>query len=183
MSEFVQSLFFAFLGAGISAAGFFAKRHFERNESDAVDRFLERHKELLAVHNRTSGQARPVTTIDKAIQVSPVARVALNQLLVDRAVPLTQSEMNSAAAEEFATADHLLNLIVDELMLRLDERARREFLAAQKAWEEHRDLEAGAAASPNEGGTIWSSIFNSHRAGLTRQRSRELQSWLEATNL
>lgn len=183
MSDFRQSLFFAFLGAGISAVGFFAKRYFERNDSDAVDRFLARHKELLAVHNRASDEARPVTTVDKAFQSSPVARVALSQLLEDRAVPLTQSEMNAATAEEFAAADHLLNLMIDELMLRLDERARCEFLASQKAWEEHRDLEAGAAASPNEGGTIWSSIYNAHRAGLTRQRSRELQSWLEATTL
>lgn len=115
---------------------------------------------------------------------SPNTATAQNDDL-DCSNPQNQSTMNRCAFLDFEAADGELNAIwpaarkanatfVEYLPenLKTDEKA---LLEAQRAWIKFRDAHCASVALPNAGGTIYPLIYNSCRAGVTRQRTEQLR--------
>ncbi|MEP3231812.1 MAG: lysozyme inhibitor LprI family protein [Hyphomicrobiales bacterium] len=104
---------------------------------------------------------------------------------LDCSNPQNQSVMNRCAFLDFEAADVELNAIWPAARkanatfaeylpdnLKADAQA---LLEAQRAWITFRDAHCASVALPNAGGTIYPLIYNSCRAGVTRQRTEQLR--------
>ncbi len=102
--------------------------------------------------------------------------------------PQTQVEMNRCAAEEFIEADVELNAAWGEFLHYAreidaaepphgDERpgAETRMRRGQRAWVTFRDQHCAVAGYEARGGSMESMLYDSCRAALTRERSRQLR--------
>jgi uncharacterized protein YecT (DUF1311 family) len=92
----------------------------------------------------------------------------------------TQAEMTDCAASQAKSADEKLNQIYQSIQTELKGSAREELLIdAQLAWIEFRDKNCAFAQSQFEGGSIEPMIYNVCIERVTKQRTEELQNYLE----
>lgn len=91
----------------------------------------------------------------------------------------TQTEMNQATSAEYKKADKELNLVYGQLVKKMDATQKAGLIEVEKAWIKYRDLQCKFAAQKYEGGSIYSSIFDSAMTTMTKQRVEELKLLLE----
>ena len=104
---------------------------------------------------------------------------------LDCSNPQNQTTMNRCAFLDFEEADLELNAIWPAARKAnatfaqyLPEERKADanaLLEAQRAWIKFRDAHCASIAMPNAGGTIYPLIYNSCRAGVTRQRTEQLR--------
>ena len=86
----------------------------------------------------------------------------------------TQAGMNEAAGKDFARADAEMNRAYKKLMAGLDTKTRAKLQASQRQWLKFRDAEAEFLSAKVEGGSVYPMVYASHKASLTRARTKAL---------
>ena len=105
--------------------------------------------------------------------------------------PMTQSDMNICADQDYREADKALNAqwaAIKPIVKEWDETlksvgmvptAEASLLKAQRAWIDYRDGQCDTAEASVQGGTMAPTIYSSCMADLTRKRTEELKSLAE----
>ena len=92
------------------------------------------------------------------------------------AVAQSQHEMNRQAEADFEKADAELNRVYKKTLSDLDAEGQKKLKAAQRAWIAFRDAEAEFDAdSEARGGSMYTMIYYSSLARLTRDRIKQLR--------
>ena len=124
-----------------------------------------------------------------AMAASPA--FAEDQSDVDCKNPMTQSDMNICADQDYREADKALNAqwaAIKPIVKEWDETlksvgmvptAEASLLKAQRAWIDYRDGQCDTAEASVQGGTMAPTIYSSCMADLTRKRTEELKSLAE----
>ncbi len=124
-----------------------------------------------------------------AMAASPA--FADNEPEVDCKNPMTQSDMNICADQDYREADKALNAqwaAIKPIVKEWDETlksvgmvptAEASLLKAQRAWIDYRDGQCDTAEASVQGGTMAPTIYSSCMADLTRKRTEELKSLAE----
>lgn len=94
--------------------------------------------------------------------------------------PQTQSEMNACAGISFQNTDKRLNQVYRQLLPKLQGSRRQKLISAQQAWIKFRDASCAFERSEVEGGTMAPMIYSGCMAGLTEQRTKQLEGYLNA---
>jgi len=106
--------------------------------------------------------------------------VATATLIPSEIFAQSQGEMNQEAAQNFSEADAELNKTYQKLVSKIDKKSQIKLKAAQKAWVVFRDAEAELYADFDaRGGSMAAMIYNGRRAGLTKERTKQLQKILK----
>ena len=92
----------------------------------------------------------------------------------------SQSELNQQAHPDFVKADKELNLIYKKLMKTVSGPEKERWVSAQLKWVEFRDLDAKACSAQMLGGSAEVMLFHGRRAANTRQRTQDIQRYLES---
>jgi uncharacterized protein YecT (DUF1311 family) len=100
---------------------------------------------------------------------------------VDCAKAVTQMDMNACAAADFQAADRRLNAVYNEIAGRLRDRddTRRLLVASEAAWIKFRDSECMFATSEACDGSIYPMLMLHCKSGMTRDRTEQLQVYLQ----
>ena len=93
--------------------------------------------------------------------------------------PQTQTDMNICAGIAFDRADEELNRIYQNVIPQLDVAQRDRLAEAQLAWIDFRDGDCTFAGSMYEGGSIQPLIVATCKETRTRQRTDDLQAYLD----
>jgi uncharacterized protein YecT (DUF1311 family) len=91
----------------------------------------------------------------------------------------TQLEINKCAQLSYQNADKTLNQVYQKLLPKLSSPRRQKLITAQQAWIKFRDTNCEFERSGYEGGTIAPTIYLSCLEKLTKQRTQQLQSYLQ----
>lgn len=114
-----------------------------------------------------------------------------NEPEVDCKNPMTQSDMNICADQDYREADKALNAqwaAIKPIVKEWDETlksvgmvptAEASLLKAQRAWIDYRDGQCDTAEASVQGGTMAPTIYSSCMADLTSKRTEELKSLAE----
>jgi uncharacterized protein YecT (DUF1311 family) len=97
--------------------------------------------------------------------------------------PQTQSEMNICASIAYQNADRKLNQVYRQLLPRLSAARKQKLITAQQAWIKFRDSSCEFERSAYEGGSIAPMIYGFCLANVTEQRTKDLQRYLEDSDL
>ncbi|TRU30012.1 MAG: lysozyme inhibitor LprI family protein [Microcystis aeruginosa Ma_QC_B_20070730_S2] len=97
--------------------------------------------------------------------------------------PQTQSEMNICASIAYQNADRKLNQVYRQLLPRLSAARKQKLITAQQAWIKFRDSSCEFERSAYEGGSIAPMIYGFCLADVTEQRTKDLQRYLEDSDL
>ena len=92
--------------------------------------------------------------------------------------PQTQSAMNVCAGLSYQQADKNLNQVYRRLIPTLGASQRQKLVTAQQAWIKFRDTSCTFEKSQFEGGTIAPMIYSNCLTDLTKQRTKQLESYL-----
>ncbi|MBH8564285.1 lysozyme inhibitor LprI family protein [Nostoc sp. CENA67] len=92
----------------------------------------------------------------------------------------TQLEINRCAQLSYQNADQKLNKLYQQLLPKLSRSRKQKLIAAQSAWIQFRDASCEFEKSEYEGGTIAPSIYLGCLEKNTKQRTQELQGYLQA---
>jgi uncharacterized protein YecT (DUF1311 family) len=90
--------------------------------------------------------------------------------------PINQQAMNKAAREESSAAGEELKKLADEVEKKTGE---SDIVKVQQAWEAFAKAEAERTAKGWTGGTGYPLIYHTALKVLTRDRVKQLRSWLE----
>lgn len=92
----------------------------------------------------------------------------------------TQADMNYCAALDAQQADDKLNEVYQKLRAAItNETQEKRLIAAQQAWIPFRDSDCEFSQRRYDGGSIMPLIYSSCIADRTRQRTKELEMYLE----
>lgn len=97
--------------------------------------------------------------------------------------PQTQSEMNICASIAYQNADRKLNQVYRQLLPKLSAARKQKLIAAQQAWIKFRDSSCEFERSAYEGGSLAPMIYGNCLANVTEQRTKDLQRYLEDSDL
>ena len=97
--------------------------------------------------------------------------------------PQTQSEMNICASIAYQNADRKLNQVYRQLLPRLSAARKQKLITAQQAWIKFRDSSCEFERSAYEGGSLAPMIYGFCLANVTEQRTKDLQRYLEDSDL
>ena len=97
--------------------------------------------------------------------------------------PQTQSQMNICASIAYQNADRKLNQVYRQLLPKLSAARKQKLIAAQQAWIKFRDSSCEFERSAFEGGSIAPMIYGFCLADVTEQRTKDLQRYLEDSDL
>jgi uncharacterized protein YecT (DUF1311 family) len=97
--------------------------------------------------------------------------------------PQTQSEMNICASIAYQNADRKLNQVYRQLLPKLSAARKQKLITAQQAWIKFRDSSCEFERSAYEGGSIAPMIYGFCLANVTEQRTKDLQRYLEDSDL
>ena len=97
--------------------------------------------------------------------------------------PQTQSEMNICASIAYQNADRKLNQVYRQLLPKLSASRKQKLISAQQAWIKFRDSSCEFERSAFEGGSIAPMIYSNCLADVTEQRTKDLQRYLEDSDL
>lgn len=128
---------------------------------------------LLAVGMATRGIASPTSA---ATNLQLAQRPNCNN-------PQTQSEMNICASIAYQNADRKLNQVYRQLLPKLSAARKQKLISAQQAWIKFRDSSCEFERSAYEGGSIAPMIYGFCLANVTEQRTKDLQRYLEDSDL
>jgi uncharacterized protein YecT (DUF1311 family) len=120
---------------------------------------------------------------------TPLAQSTYNQATPDRQPvpeasncksPQTQAEINSCASLFAKGADKRLNQVYQKLSSKLKGSQQEQLLIdSEQAWIKFRDTNCVFEQSRYEGGSIAPSIYSSCLEQVTKQRTKELEGYLE----
>ncbi len=98
----------------------------------------------------------------------------------DCAKAATQTAMDACAGAAFKSADAEMNAVYRQIIERLktSDETKRLLVASQLAWLRFRDAECAFSANGVKGGTIYPTIVENCRKGLTAERLRQLKTYL-----
>jgi uncharacterized protein YecT (DUF1311 family) len=128
---------------------------------------------LLAVGMATRGIASPTSA---ATNLQLAQRPNCNN-------PQTQSEMNICASIAYQNADRKLNQVYRQLLPKLSASRKQKLISAQQAWIKFRDSSCEFERSAYEGGSLAPMIYGFCLANVTEQRTKDLQRYLEDSDL
>jgi uncharacterized protein YecT (DUF1311 family) len=128
---------------------------------------------LLAVGMATRGIASPTSA---ATNLQLAQRPNCNN-------PQTQSEMNICASIAYQNADRKLNQVYRQLLPKLSAARKQKLITAQQAWIKFRDSSCEFERSAYEGGSMAPMIYGFCLADVTEQRTKDLQRYLEDSDL
>ncbi|MFN9735327.1 MAG: lysozyme inhibitor LprI family protein [Microcystis sp.] len=128
---------------------------------------------LLAVGMATRGIASPTSA---ATNLQLAQRPNCNN-------PQTQSEMNICASIAYQNADRKLNQVYRQLLPKLSASRKQKLISAQQAWIKFRDSSCEFERSAYEGGSMAPMIYGFCLADVTEQRTKDLQRYLEDSDL
>ncbi|MBD2204097.1 lysozyme inhibitor LprI family protein [Calothrix sp. FACHB-1219] len=94
----------------------------------------------------------------------------------------TQVEINQCAGLSYQNADKKLNQVYKQLLPTLSSSRKQKLITAQQAWIKFRDTSCEFERSQYEGGTIAPSIYLGCLERTTRQRTQQLQDYLNSDN-
>ena len=97
--------------------------------------------------------------------------------------PQTQSQMNICASIAYQNADRKLNQVYRQLLPKLSAARKQKLIAAQQAWIKFRDSSCEFERSAYEGGSMAPMIYGFCLADVTEQRTKDLQRYLEDSDL
>ena len=97
--------------------------------------------------------------------------------------PQTQSEMNICASIAYQNADRKLNQVYRQLLPKLSASRKQKLISAQQAWIKFRDSSCEFERSAYEGGSMAPMIYGFCLANVTEQRTKDLQRYLEDSDL
>ena len=97
--------------------------------------------------------------------------------------PQTQSEMNICASIAYQNADRKLNQVYRQLLPKLSAARKQKLISAQQAWIKFRDSSCEFERSAYEGGSMAPMIYGFCLADVTEQRTKDLQRYLEDSDL
>jgi uncharacterized protein YecT (DUF1311 family) len=97
--------------------------------------------------------------------------------------PQTQSEMNICASIAYQNADRKLNQVYRQLLPKLSAARKQKLITAQQAWIKFRDSSCEFERSAYEGGSLAPMIYGYCLAAVTEQRTKDLQRYLENSDL
>ncbi|QSJ15615.1 lysozyme inhibitor LprI family protein [Nostoc sp. UHCC 0702] len=92
----------------------------------------------------------------------------------------TQLEINQCAQLSYKNADQKLNQVYQQLLPKLSRSRKQKLNAAQLAWIKFRDASCEFERSAYEGGSIAPTIYFGCLEKTTKQRTQELQEYLQA---
>ncbi|MEC4803278.1 MAG: lysozyme inhibitor LprI family protein [Jaaginema sp. PMC 1079.18] len=117
---------------------------------------------------------------ESAVSPSPESAIAQSPSTPDCDNATTQMEMNFCAAQDAKDADTALNQVYQQLRGTINNEAQTQrLISAQKAWITFRDADCEYSQRRYDGGSIMPMIYSSCIADRTRQRTQELQMYLE----
>lgn len=122
------------------------------------------------------------TTIGKALEASVSFLKASAELvgnLLHPNAPLTQTDMNQAAARDLETLDGKIEAVLEELVSLVDAGRKALLRNSQAAWKEFRLRQAEYEASLYQGGTIYPLIFGETAKSLAKTRLGNLEHLLK----
>jgi len=128
---------------------------------------------LLAVGMATRGIASPTSA---ATNLQLAQRPNCNN-------PQTQSEMNICASIAYQNADRKLNQVYRQLLPKLSASRKQKLISAQQAWIKFRDSSCEFERSAYEVGSMAPMIYGFCLADVTEQRTKDLQRYLEDSDL
>ena len=98
----------------------------------------------------------------------------------DCAKAATQAAMDACAGAAFKSADAEMNAVYRQIIERLktSDETKRLLVASQLVWLRFRDAECAFSANGVKGGTIYPTIVENCREGLTAERLRRLKTYL-----
>lgn len=128
---------------------------------------------LLAVGMATRGIASPTSA---ATNLQLAQRPNCNN-------PQTQSEMNICASIAYQNADRKLNQVYRQLLPKLSAARKQKLISAQQAWIKFRDSSCEFERSAYEGGSMAPMIYGFCLVDVTEQRTKDLQRYLEDSDL
>jgi uncharacterized protein YecT (DUF1311 family) len=101
----------------------------------------------------------------------------------------TQGEITECARDDYRTEDAKLNKVYRQITDRLKSKDKdddgyfrnilKALIKAQRAWIAFRDAECAFVGSKTTGGSVNSSIIGACLSGLTQQRRKELEEYLD----
>ena len=97
--------------------------------------------------------------------------------------PQTQSQMNICASIAYQNADRKLNQVYRQLLPKLSAARKQKLISAQQAWIKFRDSSCEFERSAYEGGSLAPMIYGFCLANVTEQRTKDLQRYLEDSDL
>ncbi len=181
ISDAVLVLLGAISASLIAAIGFLLRRRFDK---DPVDTFIQRYERLRAGADTSApaltSHLELQSTEGSFSQAGPPAPSSSPALAeYEKAVPITQADMNKAAAEDLAVATGLLDEHIYSASQLLGKERLNALKESQRAWIRYRDLFAGTVADSVAGGSMWPTLYDCERTRLTKARIEEIKALIE----
>lgn len=99
----------------------------------------------------------------------------LRSIGIDCSNPQTQQEMNQCAVQAYNSADRELQTLYQQMQTQISDAARSQLDTTQQEWIEFRAAECRLEAKPNEGGSMYPTVFYRCMERITSDRIKQLQ--------
>ncbi|MBD2386498.1 lysozyme inhibitor LprI family protein [Cylindrospermum sp. FACHB-282] len=93
----------------------------------------------------------------------------------------TQREITQCADLSYKNADKKLNQVYKQLLPKLSGSRRQKLITAQQLWLKFRDANCEFVGSQYEGGTLAPAVYAGCLEQVTKQRTQQLQEYLQET--
>ena len=105
----------------------------------------------------------------------------------DCTAPVTQSDMNSCSFQDFQKADAELNAVWDDAKTNAENiddtgEQSKALLTAQRGWLAFRDAQCELEGLGAAGGSLQPLLISSCKSRMTRDRTKQLQDFIEGSN-
>ena len=186
--DIVNKILFVIIGISISGIGYLIKRLIEKRSNVET---LERRKNVLEIHKQMKDQGLEIPDLLKLESqlVSKQKSIAKNtQEYEQESKPLvnsqseeslTQNELNERANQKFEDAKAKLQIILEQLLSKLDKTEKEALKKSQRTWEEYSIEQAFSASSSYRQGSIYPLIYFSELESLTLERAARLKAELD----
>jgi uncharacterized protein YecT (DUF1311 family) len=166
------------LGGLLSGAGFVLKRWITRERDKEHVAELSVLATVASQMRATGVSMEEIEALKKYLrQGHRVENSTAPSPVPDR--PVTQLEMNEAAARDLKKLDDEMYELLRTISLHLDENEKAELDAAQRKWETFRDAHAEFVSKIFEGGSMRPLWFITSVDIATRDRLNELRTYLD----
>jgi uncharacterized protein YecT (DUF1311 family) len=184
----IEKILLVLLGIFLSGIGYLIKRKIENRPQIES---LEKHKKLLDIHKQMNEQGIDVDGLKEleakltgkaaAIQRNTIALQSASVPLIGESQleDLTQTELNSRAAQSFERAKVKMQEAFSSLDSMVDDFKSQSLMNSQTEWESYSVSQAEAAAASYQGGSIYPLIYFSELESLTNERTARLQAELD----
>jgi len=129
-------------------------------------------------------QATNPASATSTTEVTPVQQIADNSKSSECDRAQTQGEINACASSQAQAADEKLNLVYRQLRAKLKGSTQeQQLIKAQVAWIKFRDADCEYARDQYEGGTFAPAAKAFCLNRVTKQRTQDLEEYLEQASL